>query len=156
MIDQPLTDLVFGAGYPKDNRWKLNDEVIEIESIRAPAHLPLLPDNLRNLRRVKIFELDSQFVLGLLDALVAVNRTKGNLLQLEIDLMRLPEGTAITYAFAALQMLSIDRMQVDDPRTVERHSAELSVVFDAPALRAVCLGKLICRSFSVLPLRTVC
>src|SRR5699024_1853716 len=49
---------------------------------------------------------------------------------------------------AALQMLSIDRMQVDDPRTVERHSAELSVVFDAPALRAVCLGKWICRSFS--------
>ena len=141
--DQPL-DLVIGDGYPTDNRWKQDNAVIEIESIRTPADLPALMGILGNLRRVKIFELEREPVLELMDALGAADRQWGNLMQLEIDLLRLHEGTAITYAFVALEFLSIDRVWVDDALERERPEeapVETTIVFDAPTLRTVCLGK---------------
>lgn len=155
---QPPLDLVFGSGYPTNNRWKRSNAVINTGSIRAPADLPTLIGNLRSLRMVKIFELARKPVLELLDALAAIDKQRGNLVHLEIDRLRPIEGTAITYAFVALQMLSIDRVErVNDPQARERPegpAAETTIQFDAPSLHTVSLGKLL--DPSIVTLLSLC
>lgn len=143
MADHPLSELVFGTGYPTNNRWREDNEIIQIESIRTPEQLPSLIGNLRNLRRVKIFELEREPVHELLDALGAIDQQRGNLLELEIEQLILVEGTTITYAFAALEVLSIDRVHVLNAAGERPVGplAETTILFNAPYLDTVSLGK---------------
>ena len=135
-----LADLVLCAEYPRDNRWKSNDELIDRRSLLKLSNESLRSYGFMNLRRVKIIEAEREFVLGVLRALSATDLVTSTLLELEINELTLHKGTSVTYAFASLNFLSINQIRTihDGP---ERRLKSTCIQFDTPVLRTVFLGK---------------
>ena len=138
-----LADLVLCAEYPRENRWKSNDELIDRRSLLKLSNESLRSYGFMNLRRVKIIEAEREFVLGVLRALSATDLVTSTLLELEINelaidrAVQLRKGTSVTYVFASLKFLSIDQIH-NGP---ERPRNFTWIVFDTPKLRTVFLGK---------------
>ena len=125
----------------KENRWKSDDQLIGIRSIHPPDDLPALMDNLENLQRIKIIDVPEEIVIDLLSVLATSQMN--NLQQLEIDCLRLQKDTSITFAFVALEFLSIDMIFVisDESEEQPEELGYIPILFDTPVLRKVYLGK---------------
>lgn len=148
LLDSHFSHLVICNWYPRSNRWKADDTLIPSRRFRGLGNLPVPLEYffVFSLSRVKIIEIRSRAqTISLLADLRMRERQKSTLLELEINELQLRRGTSITYAFASLDILSIDRISmVNEDDAVIRCEGQwtgTSIQFDTPVLRRVYLGK---------------
>ena len=139
-LNQSDVAIVPVGHYSFNNRWRLENDVIDCNAVRTwtePEQFTSIKLNWPHLKRIKIFGLPRHQMTHLLNKL----NTHSSVGQLEIDTLELHKGVTSRYTFNSLDLLSIDSVRVIDISGHEMPSSFSSLEINAKELNTVYLGE---------------